>query len=415
MKILHINQSDVGGGAGIAAYRLHQGLLSSGVNSRLLVGKKITASELVSSVIRTPRIEKRLSGLAGWLGLNYVHLLGTFLVPRHIFFKDADIIHFHNLHMEYFNYLAIPRLTTGKHAVITLHDLWFFTGHCAYPYDCERWKTGCGGCPRLQEYPGVRRDNTKIEWKLKKWVCKRSNISVVAPSRWLAEEARKSILGSFPIHFIPHGIDTQAYQPIDKELCRDVLGIPAGRKVLMFGAPSLSDHRKGGDLLVNALRSLPEELKREVVLLTIGDQGDAISDIVGMTTISLGYVSSDRLKSIAYSAADLFVFPTRADIFGLVLLESMACGTPMVSFEVGGVPDLVRPDITGYLAKPQDYRDFAQGVMSLLEEDKLRMNMANQCREIALKEYSIDLMAKRYIALYEQVIFGSNASKGLDT
>jgi glycosyltransferase involved in cell wall biosynthesis len=93
----------------------------------------------------------------------------------------------------------------------------------------------------------------------------------------------------------------------------------------------------------------------------------------------------------------------------------MACGTPMVSFEVGGVPDLVRPDITGYLAKPQDYRDFAQGVMSLLEEDKLRMNMANQCREIALKEYSIDLMAKRYIALYEQVIFGSNASKGLDT
>ena len=228
----------------------------------------------------------------------------------------------------------------------------------------------------------------------------------MAPSKWLEEEARKSILKHFSIRFIPHGIDTQAYVSLSREECKSVLGIPTDKKVLMFGAPNLSDTRKGGDLLLKALEIIPSSLKSEMVLITIGDQSGAVGRVAGIDVLGLGYVTNDRFKSIAYSAADVFVFPTRADIFGLVLLESMACGTPIVSFSVGGVPDLVRPGVTGFLAEPEDYRGLSSLVVQVLEDDAFRKKMGRQCREIAEQEYSLELQAKRYINLYDDILRG---------
>jgi glycosyltransferase involved in cell wall biosynthesis len=152
---------------------------------------------------------------------------------------------------------------------------------------------------------------------------------------------------------------------------------------------------EGGDLLIKASQNLPDSLKQETVLLTIGEGGETLSEMVSIPVINLGYVSGDRLKSIAYSAADLFVFPTRADNLPLVLQESMACGTPMVSFNIGGVPDLVRPQQTGLLAKPEDAEDFTQKIIELLEDNSQREKLSQNCREIALKEYPIELQAKR--------------------
>ena len=212
------------------------------------------------------------------------------------------------------------------------------------------------------------------------------------------------MLSCLPIHHIPYGIDTEAYQPLDPEQSRERLGIPLHKKVLMFGAARLTDPRKGGDLLLKALSSLPASLKAETVLLIIGNDGEAIAEAAGIASLNLGYVSSDRLKSIAYSAADLFIFPTRADNLPLVLQESMACGTPMVSFKVGGVPDLVRPGITGYLATPEDVFDFCNGIVELLEDQNLRSRMSQQCRAIALDEYPLQLQAKRYVKLYRQIL-----------
>jgi glycosyltransferase involved in cell wall biosynthesis len=123
-----------------------------------------------------------------------------------------------------------------------------------------------------------------------------------------------------------------------------------------------------------------------------------------MPNLNLGYVSSDRLKAIAYSAADLFIFPTRADNLPLVLQESMACGTPMVSFKVGGVLDLVRPGVTGYLAQPEDPQDFYHGIMQLIEDKNLRASMRQTCRAIALEEYPVELQGQRYIELYRQAL-----------
>ena len=231
-----------------------------------------------------------------------------------------------------------------------------------------------------------------------------SNLTIITLSHWLTEQAKASMLSRFPIHHIPNGIDTDAYQPLDRHLCKAVLGIPQNKKVLLFGADSLKDKRKGGDLLFNALQQLPQSLKAEVLLLTFGNGSEAITAKLGIPTIGLGYISSDRLKSMAYSAADLFIFPTRADNLPLVLQESMACGTPMVSFDIGGVPDLVRPMVTGYLAKPEDAKDFCNGIVELLENEQLQQTMSVNCRTIALTEYSLELQAERYIKLYKEIL-----------
>lgn len=403
MKVLHINQSDIDGGAAIAGYRLHQGLLAQGIDSRLLVGTVSTSSDRVEAVPRKHPLENQLLRFTWRLGLNDLNLLSTFDITKHTFYKDTDLLNFHNLHSGYFNYLAIPSLTAHKPAIFTLHDMWSLTGHCAYSYNCDRWNTGCGKCPYLDTYPPIRRDNTRIEWKIKNWVYSRSNLTIVTPSKWLTEQVKQSMLNRFPIHHIPNGIDTEAYQPLDPEQCKSLLGIPTDKKVIMFGAENLTDTRKGGDILLKGLQNLPESLKTETLLLILGHGGEAISEIVGMPTLNLGYVRSDRLKAIAYSAADLFIFPTRSDNLPLVLQESMACGTPMVSFKVGGVPDLVRPGVTGYLATPEDANDFCNGIMELLEDKNIRDRMSQNCRAIALEEYPLELQAKRYIKVYQQV------------
>ena len=407
VNILHINQSDLAGGASIAGYRLHQGLLKHGIDSRLLVAMAKTKSARVDSIPRSRFLDKLTSPITQQLGLHYIDNLASFNISQHSFFKNADVINFHNLHhggKGYFNYLAIPSLTKNKPAIFTLHDMWSFTGHCSYSYDCDRWKVGCGKCPYPDAYPAIARDNTGIEWKLKNWAYKHSNLTIVTLSRWLTEQVKKSMLNDFPIHYIPNGIDTEVYQPLDSQDCKSVLGIPKNKKVLMFAATNLTEIRKGGILLMKALQHLPNSLKTETVLLTFGNGSEAIADTVDMPVLNFGYISNDYFKAIVYSAADLFVFPTRADNLPLMLQESMSCGTPMVSFKIGGVPDLVRPGITGYLAQPEDTQDFCNGIVQLLEDRDLRDRLSDNCREIALEEYNLELQAQRYIEIYHQIL-----------
>jgi len=404
MNILHVNQSDISGGAAIASYRLHQSLISHNIDSTLLVDQQKVNSDHVIQLQRKRTIEELLLRLPAYLGLNYISIFSSFQINRLVCYKNANLLNFHNLHSGYFNYLSIVKLTQAKPAVYTLHDMWSFTGHCAYSFDCQKWKTGCGECPYPDAYPPIKYDNTALEWKLKSWVYKRSNLTIVCPSQWLADQAQQSMLNRFTIHHIPHGINTQNFKPIDTNLCRQVLNVPPNKKVILFGAQGLKDLRKGGDLLLEALKQLPQSLKQDLLLLTFGDGGENFQALVDIPVLGLGYISGDRLKSIAYSAADLFIFPTRADIFGLVLLESMTCSTPIVSFNVNAVPELVRPGVTGLLAKPEDAKDLSLKIIELLEDDILRKKMAQRCREIAVTEYSIELQAKRYIEVYRQTI-----------
>ncbi|WAS06310.1 glycosyltransferase family 4 protein [Gloeomargaritales cyanobacterium VI4D9] len=405
MKVLHINQSDLGGGAGIASYRLHQGLLSQGIDSKLLVGIPQTDDPRVA---RVPRRNYPLTGLlkniTDELGLNYVSHLATWKIPSHKFYQEADILNLHNLHSGYFNYLFLPYLTQNKPAIYILHDMWAFTGHCANSFDCNRWQKGCGQCPYPDSYPAIKRDNTELEWKLKKWIYEQLKLIIVTPSQWLMNQVKLSILNRFVIHWIPHGIDIKLYIPLDKQECRRCLQIEQYRYILMTSALNLKDPIKGMDLLIKALNTLPKSMQKEIILLTMGDGDKPLKSQLDCDVLSLGYINLDQLKVMIFSAADLFIFPTRGDIFGLVAQEAMACGTPTVAFDVCGVPDLVRPGITGLLAEPENPQDLAHKIEQLLIDGETRQKMSQNCREIAVKEYDLTLQAQRYVQLYQQAL-----------
>jgi glycosyltransferase involved in cell wall biosynthesis len=401
--LVHLSDGHQGGGGGIATLRLHLGLREAGIDSRIACRTKTLKSPYITQVPRLPRLEFLLKRVTSRLGLNDIHLVSSFKVRQEQVYQSADVIDFQGIHTNTLSYLALPALTRDKPAVFTMHDMWALTGHCAYSYDCERWKTGCGKCPYPDTHPAIKQDNTRIEWWLKKRAYAHSDLIFVAPSRWLVALAKQSIIGQRPIYRIPYGIDTEVYRPLDQRECQTRLGLPADKKVIMFAALKLNNRRKGGDLLLKALQALPASLKAETVLLTIGYGGESILGAIGMQAFHLGYVDDDHLKAVAYSAADLFLSPTRADNLPLVLLESMACGTPMVSFNVGGVSDLVRPEITGYLVDPESIQGFCTGVIQLLEDESLRAQMGRQCRTIALEEYRRDLQIRRYTQVYRQL------------
>jgi glycosyltransferase involved in cell wall biosynthesis len=402
LKVLLIQKADYGWGGGlIAANRLFAGLRKAGVDARVLVREK--SGEDSIAIPPSPRLESLIGRITQRIGLNDVHCVSSFNVRKMEAYREADVLDFHTIHNNFFNYLALAGLTKDKPAVFTLHDMWPFTGHCHASRDCERWKTGCGRCPYPETEPAIRRDTSHLEWKLKDWTYRHSNLSIVAPSTWLAGLAKQSLLRRFPVYHIPYGIDTEIYRPHDPRECRSLLGIAPDKKVIFFVVDFLTRYLKGGDLLLKALQSLPSSLKSKVVLMLLGKGGDGLAKNIDLPVINLGYADSDQLKAIFFSAADLFVHPTRADNFPVVLLESMACGTPVVSYRIGGVPDTVHPGVTGYLAEPENADDLAEGILQLVEDDRLRESMGEKCRHLAVKEYRLELQVQRYITLYQQL------------
>jgi glycosyltransferase involved in cell wall biosynthesis len=355
---------------------------------------------------RAPLAERVLSRVTLRLGLNDVHCVGAFRIKQMSAFQEADVINFHGIHGQFFSYLALPTLTANKPAVFTVRDMWPLTGHCAVNYDCERWRTGCGHCP----YPTVGpplpggRDGTRLEWKLKRWAYRHSRMTMVALSRRMRDQLKQSMLGHLPVYHIPNGVDTEAYQPLDQVMCRVGLDIPAHKKVLLFAAAHLNRHNKGGAVLLQALHDLPPALRKDLVVLLMGEGGETLASATDLDVRPMGYVGGARLKTLLYAAADLFVLPTFGEGLPNVLLESMSCGTPMVSFDVGGVPDLVRPGVTGYLAAPADVDDLRHGILMLLEDTAGRLAMGQHCRDIAVTEYDTTYEIQRYIDLYHQVL-----------
>jgi hypothetical protein len=414
MKVLHLTEGITDGdGGAISKYRLQCALRKAGVDSKILCTLKWPSGApddilKVQASWKMTRATYYLKSISQKIGLNGMLDPTHFKIVREKAFLDTDLLTIHSLG-GLCSPLAIPKLTRSKPTMLVLHDMMSFTGHCFHSLDCGRWKTGCGKCP----YPAITQpigiDNTSLAWKLKDWAYSRSNLAVVAPSTWLVDLAKQSMLHRFPIHHIPHGIDTEVYQPHDQELCRSVLNIPKRKKVLMFMATNLGNRLKGGDLFAKAVQSLPEALKAETVVLLLGRRGEELARSFDIQTVHFGYVESDRLKAICYSAADCFVSPSRAEAFGYVLVESIACGTPVVAQNVSSVADIVRHKTTGLLAQPEDVQGLRDHVIELLEDDVLRNAMRQQCRKIALTEYSVTLQAKRYIDIYRQLLNGTRS------
>ena len=407
LRVLHIHAgADPAGCGGIAVRRLHRRLLEIGVDSKILSLDPESGAPDASRlpVVETLSLERRIRSVTARLGLNDIHRVGSFHLGRHTFFQNAHVVHFHCMHSGTFSYLALPRIARQKPTVFTLHDMWAVTGHCAYSYECERWKSGCGDCPYPNEHPAIRRDATHLEWRLKGRAFRKAGTHLVSKSGWTTRMLRVSALRHLPLTEIPYGVDTDVFRPAGVAASRALLGLPRDGHVLLHSAQDLSTRRKGTDLLNRVLEGLPPHLARRTILLTMGERGAEVARTTGLSSRDLGFVTDDHLKAIAYSAADLCLYPTRASVFGLASAESQACGTPVVSFRVGGVPDHVRPGRTGFLAEPGDVSGFRDGVVLLLENATARQRMSETCRSMVEAEYDLGLEATRHVELYESVL-----------
>lgn len=400
LNVLHISESDAAGGAARAAYKLHRGLSGQGHRSSMLVGRKLTGDSDIRRLKRNLgwRIADRASGaLTEPLSLQYLFYPSSFAVATDRWFRDADIVQLHNLHGSYFSFTALPLLSRRRPTVWLLHDQWAMTGHVAYSLDCDRWRTGCGSCPYLPEYPRLRRDTTALLWRLKRAMYKRSRLTLVVPSQWLLDLVRASpLLRDFRALRIPNGIDTAVFRPGDSSDARRRLGLPLERRIVLFAASDLQERRKGLHLLEETLRGMEKP-----PLLVVAGNGKVPQEV---ETRSLGAVTDEQVLADAYRAADAFAIPTLADVLTQTAQESIACGTPCISFDKGGVTEVVRHMETGYQATFGDVAALKRGLETLLGDGELLGRLSRRCRDVAEQEYSVELQVKRYVDLYEEIL-----------
>ena len=297
MNILHVSTWDNLGGSGRSAYRIHAGLRRLGVRSRMLVGKKVTQDPSVELLHKPGFITEmnRWMGREGdFFGFQYLSYPATRRLLNHAWFRETDALQLYNTHGGYFSHTILPRISALKPVVWRLSDMWALTGHCAYSYDCDRWKTGCGSCPHLEEYPPLRWDTTSLLWKIKNRIYKRSRIVIVSPSKWLACMARQSpLLGRFPVHIIPNGLDLETFRPIPKTEARQHLGLDANRPVILFSASSITAGRKGSSILREALDRLRGNGNSKTMLLIVGEGSESWQNDLGFPVEAVGRIDND--------------------------------------------------------------------------------------------------------------------------
>ena len=399
---LIFSTSDIMGGASKLAWWLHNGLRGRGEQSSMFVGWKYTDDKDVH-VIRKALKDRMFAPVCDNVGMHYYNNLSTFDLPDMEAFRKADVLNFHNLHGNYFNPLAVPGLTRLKPAVWSLHDMQSLTGNCAYSFSCEKWRDGCVNCEALGAYPALKADTTAEMFNVKKRIYEESDFDVVVTSNWLGNIVKGSILGAKRLHLIHYGIDTSVLRPSAKDEARARMGIPQDARVLIATIHGMSNQRKGGQYLLEALGKLAQD-GTQVTMIAVGVDEGFDPGIRGIKWICTGYIDDEGERARLYSAADVLLMPTLADNFPLVVLEAMACGLPVVAFSTGGVPEQVVHKVTGYVAGYKDVDDFVAGVRYFLE-DSSRIKEASALAIKRVREnFTLDIMVDGYVELYKEVI-----------
>ena len=403
MKILHINSVFSQGGAALLMRLLAKNVEQNKDIEQFFIVKE-NSSKNTENIFQTSRETsifgyKKLSRILSEQGFLYRFLP----LEAHFILKKSreispDIVHLHNIHGGYFQTNLLPKLSKIAPVVWTFHDMFPITGHCAYSFECEKWKTGRGNCERLDIYPAIKKDRTKFLWKYKNKIFNSANFTIVTPSLWLKKCVEESFLKNKDVRLIYNGIDLETFKKIDKSKTRKELKLPENKKIVLFSANGgVKNPFKGGDFVFQAFEKLKN--RNDILFLNIGGDSGQKSE----NWQDYGYVSNPEIMAKLYSAADIYLFPTLAETFGMTVVEAMSCGLPIVTFKTGGVPEIVENEKSGFVVEYKNGEMLTNALSKLLDDDDLRRKMAGNA-VLASKKFSSEQMAIDYMKLYEELL-----------
>ena len=410
MKILHLNTSDTHGGAARAAYRLHRALLNKNIDSKMLVQKK--ASDDHTVIAPTSKFEKGINLLRPTLdnlplqqyknrtqSLFSPAWLPFSQIPKKIAQINPDIVHLHWIAGAMMSVKDLARI--DKPIVWSLHDMWAFTGgeHC--DEDQQHYLDNCGNSKVLNS----KKDNdlSRKGWQRKRQVyAQMEDMTIVGLSDWMHQAAKSSSLLKNKSHIhLPNPIDTTVFAPFNKVEARRLFNLPTDKKLILFGAMNAtSDPNKGFEHIFTALKA---SILENTELVIFGSSQPTTPLNFKQTVHYLGQLHDDVSLRVLYSAADVMVVPSLQENLSNAIMESLACGTPVVAFDIGGNSDMIEHQKNGYLVQPFNTDDLADGIEWLLNAANYQQ-LCDNARDKVLTNFDSQLVAKRYIALYKEIL-----------
>jgi len=414
MKILFIGTTDNLGGAAIVGWEIGNSLMEKGHEVNYLVDIKTVSNKrihLLRTQLPLDSTIRKFTGRSIRQWLSYLRIypavdnMNTGSIKKIIqnpLVKEADIIHCHNLHGGYFNLNSLIQISQEKPVIWTLHDMWAFTGGCFHSFSCERWRKKCGHCPNLKTFQSTDIDNTSSILSKKKMIYKKTKLNIVAPSNWLYKKLDRSIMKSQHKHVIYNGIDTDVFKPGKQNSFRKKLKLPLNKKIILFVAYGGKNNPfKGGKYLDHLVKEYKS--RSDIIFLCIGqEENPAPSE---KNIIYLPYISDKKVLSSYFSASDVFLFTSLAENCPLVVIEALSSGIPILSFDVGGVREIVEHKKNGYIVKYKNKKDLKRGFEWILNlsSEKIK-KIKKQNREKAIKDFLIKTMVDQYLKLYKQLL-----------
>ena len=431
LRVTHLSESDLSGGAARAAYRIHRSLSRyispDTLQTTMLVKNRISDDlDIWASQHGGDPVKNLFDTILGkWAyrrfstsnhGLYSVAWPETGLgkeIASQIHDNEIDIIHLHWIHD---HLISIEEIGSVACPIVwTLHDQWPICGaehYAEFVEECQQEGTfthlprySCGYSERSKLYHEPRRDLNRITWlrKKKSWDKK---MFLVCPSQWMAKCVRSSaLMADWPLAVIPNPIDLKRWRPIDPQLARNLLGLPANKHLLCFGAISgLNDPRKGNDLLLKSLFYLKDiAINDSIEVVIFGQSEHSSCPSIPFPVHFMGQLNDDITLALTYSSCDLMMVPSRQDNLPSTATEAHACGIPVVAYSVGGIPDIVDNNITGLLVEPGNYIKFAEAVLELVLDNSKRTEMGKAARRRASLLWDQELIADQYAKLYQML------------
>ncbi len=403
MKVLQINSSDFLGSR-FNGFGIRDRLEQRGVESRHLVWRRQSNDPNVDLAYDYPlrrHIAWGLNQVEYQLGIQSMLQMQWITLPLNPRFRSADVVHYHIIHDGYFSLATLPILAKAKPSVWTFHDPWPMTGHCLYPIECTNWQSGCGTCPDLRRPFAMKRDNTRFNWRYKQSVYRHVDMDVIVASRWMRDFAARSPLTSgFRFHVVPFGLDLDRFRPGPTDEVRRRLGIFPGHTVI--GHRAVSNPYKGLTEFKEALRRLKTD--RPICILTTQDK-TAFDEFIGKHQIvELGWTNDEDLLIASQQAIDFYVMPSMAEAFGLMAIEAMACGKPVISFQDTSLPEVTFAPEIGVAVPMRDSVALAAAIDRWVEAPDEVRRRGERARQMAEAHYGIDLHLDRLISVYREAV-----------